>query len=138
MREFNVERSIAAPPERVWKILTDARTLGSGSFGITRIEGEIVKGGQLKLWSSAAPGRAFTLTVAEMVPNRLMVWKGGMPLGLFTGTRTFTLTSRGGGTKFQMREVYEGLMTGLIWKSMPDLGRSFAQFATALASRAEV
>jgi len=137
MREFKVQRSIGATPERVWKTLTDARKLGSGAFGITRIEGEIVKGGKLKLWSSASPGRAFPLTVVEMDPNRSMVWKGGMPLGLFTGTRTFTLTPNGAGTQFQMREVYDGPMTELIWKSMPDLNPSFEQFATALASSAE-
>jgi hypothetical protein len=137
MREFKVERSIGASPERVWRILADARTLGSGAFGITRIDGEIVKGGKLKLWSSASPGRAFPLTVVEMEPNRSMVWKGGMPLGLFTGIRTFTLSPNGGGTQFHMREVYEGPMTELIWKSMPDLNPSFEQFATALKSLAE-
>lgn len=138
MREFKVERSIGASPGRVWKILTDARALGSGAFGIKRLEGEIVKGGKLKLWSSASPGRAFPLTVVEMDQNRSMVWKGGMPLGLFTGTRTFTLTPSGAGTRFQIREVYEGPMTEFIWKSMPDLNPSFEQFARALASSAEV
>ena len=38
-----------------------------------------------------------------------MVWSGGMPLGLFTGTRTFTLTAKGDGTTdFHMQEVYAG------------------------------
>jgi hypothetical protein len=137
MRELKVERHINASPGRVWRILTDTRTLGSGAFGITRIEGDIVKGGKLKLWSSASPGRAFPLTVAEMEPGRSMVWKGGMPLGLFTGTRTFTLSPTSGGTHFRMREAYEGPMTELIWKSMPDLNPSFELFGTALTSLAE-
>jgi hypothetical protein len=34
-----------------------------------------------------------------------MVWVGGMPLGLFKGTRTFTLApGQGGATQFTMRE----------------------------------
>lgn len=137
MREFKVERFIEAAPERVWKVLTDARRLESGPFGITRIEGEIAQGKKLRLWSSVSPGRAFPLTVVEMSPNRSMVWKGGMPLGLFTGTRTFTLSPRSDGTQFLMREVYEGPMTEIIWRSMPDLTPSFEQFVTALTSMAE-
>lgn len=137
MREFNVERSIAAPPERVWDVLTDARKLGSGAFGITRLDGNIVKGGKIKLWSSASPARAFPLRVVELEPYKSMVWRGGMPLGLFTGTRTFALSPANGGTRFRVQEVYEGLMTELIWRSMPDLNPSFEQFAAALASSVE-
>jgi hypothetical protein len=137
MHEFDVQRTIKAPPEKVWKVLVDAGRIADGSFGITRLEGNIAKGERLKLWSTASPNRAFSLTVSEMQPHRAMVWRGGMPFGLFTGTRTFTLSPAGDGTQFRMREVYEGPMTGLIWKSMPDLNPSFRQFADALAAAAE-
>ena len=60
-----------------------------------------------------------------------------MPFGLFTGTRSFALTPEATGTRFVMREVYSGPMTGLIWPSMPDLTPSFEQFAAALADKAE-
>ena len=61
-----------------------------------------------------------------------------MPLGLFKGVRTFTLTPRGDdGTDFKLREEYSGPMLGLIWKSMPDLGPSFDKFARGLKQRAE-
>ena len=60
-----------------------------------------------------------------------------MPLGLFTGTRTFTLVPDGRSTQFRMREFYEGPVAGLIRKSMPDLNPSFIQFADALAATTE-
>ena len=60
-----------------------------------------------------------------------------MPLGLFKGERTFTLTSEGHSTRFTMREEFSGLMLPLIWKSMPDLGPSFQQFADGLKQQAE-
>ena len=44
------------------------------------------------------PGRAFPVTVSQLEPSGRMVWRGGMPLGLFTGTRTLTLTPRSDGT----------------------------------------
>lgn len=61
-----------------------------------------------------------------------------MPLGLFKGVRTFTLSPEDGGrTRFTMREEYTGPLLPLIWRSMPDLGPSFQQFATGLRKQAE-
>jgi hypothetical protein len=65
-----------------------------------------------------------------------MVWSGGMPLGLFKGVPTFRLQPEDGATRFTMREGYSGPMLPLIWRSMPDLGPSFEQFAQGLESRA--
>jgi hypothetical protein len=67
-----------------------------------------------------------------------MVWSGGMPLGLFTGTRTFTLTPRSdGSTEFTMREEFRGLLAPLIGRSIPDLQPAFDAFAAALKREAE-
>jgi hypothetical protein len=137
MHAFEVQRQIAASPEAIWAVLTDARQLESGAFGITRLEGDIVPGGTLKLWSTVAPQRGFPLQVTAMEPYRQMTWRGGMPLGLFRGVRTFSLTRRGAATRFVMREDYSGLLEGLIWPSMPDLNPSFEIFATALAALTE-
>jgi hypothetical protein len=75
--------------------------------------------------------------VAEMVPNERMVWRGGMPLGLFKGERTYTLTPKDGGVAFAMREEFTGLMAPLITKSIPDMQPAFDEFAAALKKRSE-
>jgi hypothetical protein len=36
-----------------------------------------------------------------------------------------------------MREEYSGPLLPMIWKSTPDLGRSFEQFVTGLKTEAE-
>ena len=41
------------------------------------------------------------------------------------------------GPHFTMREAYSGPLLPLIWRSMPDLGPSFRQFASGLKQRAE-
>jgi len=87
--------------------------------------------------SSANPKRAFPVRVTEFVPGERMTWTGGMPLGLFTGVRTYTLKPDGAATRFTMREEYTGAFLPLIWRSMPDLGPSFRQFADGLQQRAE-
>lgn len=137
MRVFEVRRTIAAPPETVWARLTDAQLLVAGGLGIRRLEGAIRAGESLKITSEANPGRAFALQVKEFMPSRRMVWEGGMPLGLFTGTRTFTLTPVAAGTDFQMREEFTGWLAPLIGKSIPDLRPSFEQFAEGLRRLAE-
>ena len=62
-----------------------------------------------------------------------------MPLGLFRGVRTFTLTPSGdGSTTFEMVEVFSGLLEPLISKSIPDMTDSFEEFAESLKRAAEV
>jgi len=60
-----------------------------------------------------------------------------MPLGLFTGERAYTLEDQGPATRFTMREQYTGPLAGLIFKSIPDLGPSFQQFADGLKHQTE-
>ena len=88
--------------------------------------------------SSANPKRAFPVTVTGFSPETSMERSGGMPLGLFRGVRTFTLApTPDGGTAFAVREEYTGPLLRLIWRSMPDLGPSFEQFAQGLKNESE-
>jgi hypothetical protein len=89
--------------------------------------------------STVNPDRTFALKVAELVPSKRMVWSSGMPLGLFRGVRTYSLSRAAGGpgTDFTMAEAYSGPMAGLIVRSIPDLGPSFEAFADALKAAAE-
>jgi hypothetical protein len=53
--------------------------------------------------------------------------------------RTYTLDPGGDGrTAFAMREEFTGPMAPLIFRSMPDLGPSFEQFARGLKEQAEL
>ena len=137
MNSFQTNIDISAPAETVWAVLTQKMPLNPEPYGILRLEGAIKPGERLKLWSEAAPKTAFTLTVASMEAPRTMVWKGGMPLGLFVGTRVFTLTPTPTGCKFEMQERFNGPMAGLITRSIPDLTPSFTKFANTLKAEAE-
>jgi hypothetical protein len=134
---FEVNRTIAASPTQVWRVLTDRECLLSGGFGILRLEGDIALGRSIKLWSEVSPNRAFPLKVSTFDAPRCMVWEGGMPLGLFKGVRRYEITPEGQGSRFHMREDYSGLLKGLIGRSIPDLNPTFDKFATALKRAAE-
>ena len=102
-------RTIAAPPEKVWALITDAANFPAWNSTIVSLEGSIKTGQRISLVSTVSPKRAFKLTVTEMDGPRRMVWADGMPLGLFRGTRTYELDATvDGGTRFQMTEVFTG------------------------------
>ena len=135
--EYESSATIDATPEEIWAILTNAAELSQWDSGVERVEGTIAAGNKIKVFSEANSGRGFAVTVTEFEPGSRMVWRGGMPLGLFTGVRTYTLTPGSGGTEFHMREEYSGPMLGMISRSMPDLQPSFDQFAAGLKAKAE-
>ncbi len=130
MKTVETRRVIHADPMAVWSALTNPARLLAGGLGLLRLEGRIAQGEKIRLESATAPGRVFTLTVAEATAPR-MVWYSGIK-AIFNGTRTFTVTPHPQGTDFHMVEVYKGLMLGLIWRSMPDMQPGFDQFADGL------
>lgn len=138
MTTYSVEETIAATPETVWGLLTDGSRIAAWNTTIVSFEGDIAVGNRIKLVSTVNPKRAFKLNVAEMEAPRRMVWSDGMPLGLFKGVRTFTLSSAGdGSTRFEMVEEYSGLLEPLISRSIPDMTDSFTEFAASLKRAAE-
>lgn len=137
MKSYQVTTLIEASPMAIWAVLTDAARYPEWSSGVERVEGQIAPRARISVYSQVSPGRAFPVTVTELQPGRQMVWSGGMPLGLFKGERTFTLAPEGDSTRFTMREEFSGPLLPLIWKSMPDLGPSFEQFAAGLKQRVE-
>ena len=137
MKHYETSATIDAPPEAVWAVLTDGGGWPAWDSGVTAVEGRIAEGEKVTVRTEVSPGRAFPVTVTALEAPRRMVFTGGMPLGLFRGERTYTLTPSDGGTAFRMREEYTGPLLGLIWKSMPDLQPSFDRFAAGLKRRVE-
>ena len=137
MKSYESTATIAASPDDVWAALVDAANWPTWDSGVEAVEGTLAEGQKVTIRSSAAPGRAFPVTVTAFEPFSRLVFSGGMPLGLFRGERTYTLTPDAAGTVFRMREEYSGPMLPLIWRSMPDLQPSFDRFATGLKQRVE-
>lgn len=138
MKYYSVTTNISADPDTIWGILTDGSSYTQWDSGVEKVEGSIGPTETIKVCSKISPGRAFPVKVTEFTPGQKMTWSGGMPLGLFKGVRTFTLSPEGNGTtNFTMREEFTGPMVPLIWRSMPDLEPTFQQFANGLKQQAE-
>ena len=138
MKVYSVSRTIEATPEAIWALLTDASGYPDWDPGMERLEGNIALGEQIKMYTKLNPGHTFPVKVTVFMPGQKMTWVGGMPMGLFRGERTFTLSPQADNTtEFTMREVFTGLLLPLIGSSIPDLTSSFEQFADGLKSQAE-
>lgn len=138
MKEFSASTLINATPEAVWAILTDAASYPDWDPGMIRLEGTIGLGEKITAYTKISPDRAFPVTVSSMSPNQSMTWTGGMPLGLFKGERTFTLSRQSDGkTQVDVREQFTGLLLPLFGRTIPDLTQSFEDFVNGLKQRAE-
>ena len=104
---------IAAPPERVWRALTDPREL-SAWFQVT-IDGEIRAGNEVWMTSThkGYEGQRFAVEFVELTPPRRMVWRwhpGAVDPAVDYSreartTVTFTLEVAGRGTRLSMAET---------------------------------
>jgi uncharacterized protein YndB with AHSA1/START domain len=131
-----VSTRIAAPAEVVWRRLTDAAGFPAWNSTVTRIDGQIRLSEKLAIQVPAAPGRTFSPRVTAFEDNVRMVWSDGF-FPMFRGTRTFSLVSEEGGTRFLMEEKFEGLMLPMIRGSLPDFGPIFDRYAADLKSACE-
>ena len=137
MKFTETKIEITSKPARVWRTLTTHMPRHPEAYGIIRFDGHIDLRSKIKLWSEVAPDRAFALKVIAFDAPHKMVWRGGMPFGLFVGTRSFAISRTVHGSMFHMREEFTGLFAGPITNSMPDLTPSFTKFANTLKQEAE-
>lgn len=135
--ECSVTTRIAASPERIWAILTNAKDLPRWNPTVTSIDGTIASGERLALKVPTAPDRTFKPRVTTFEPGRTMAWSDGAA-PMFKGVRTWTLVpGKDGTTSVTMHEVFSGLMLPMIKKTLPDFGPVFEQYAAALKREAE-
>jgi hypothetical protein len=138
MRSFATSITIHARPETIWALLTDAAGYPRWNSTVEKIEGQIGAGERVTVYAKATSGRGFPLRVTAFAPPQRMVWTGCMPFGLFTGTRSYTLTPTSeDAVEFAMREEFSGLLAPLIARSIPDLQPTFDAFAADLKRHAE-
>ncbi len=132
MKSFKAGIHIDASPDAVWRVLTDASRWTDWNSTVSRIEGSIAPGAPVTVYPAINPDRAFPVRVSRFDAPRLMVWTGGLPLGLFKGERSYRLSPAPKGVHFAMEETFTGLLSPLITKSIPDMQPVFEEFAAAL------
>ena len=139
MRVYETMVVINAPPERVWQVLTDAAAYHEWNPEIVGVEGQMGLGKRIVARVRLGDGalRRVPMRVSRFeVPSR-MEWLGGLPLRLFVGRRTFTVTPRSGMSEFRLHLEMSGLLSPLISKSVGDRQPEVDSFSAALKRRVE-
>ena len=132
------EALINARSATVWDIITDARNYTVWESGITHVRGELRNGGTIRIRTYAGGDRTFRLRVQQM-PGEVMTWTRGVPLGLLSGVRTFTLKPLGGMTHLRVKEEFTGPLCGLLlWEFVSDTQQAFIDYVNAVRKRAEI
>ena len=131
-RQTSVAIDIAASPETIWKLLTNAETFSSWNSTIVELSGKIAAGEKIVLRSILAPDRKFKLKIKDFEPHTRLTWGDAM------GTRTFILSPKSNGvTRFSMSETIGGPIFPLFAKMIPPFDDSFNQFAADLKKATE-
>lgn len=131
-RRTSITVDIDAEPAIIWTLLTQAAHYPNWNSTVISIEGEIAPGQRIRLKSTLAPTRTFSLKVKEVRTLERLVWGDAM------GTRTYSLHAKGGDTTaFTMDERIGGPLFPLFARMIPSFDQSFEQFAADLKKAAE-
>jgi uncharacterized protein YndB with AHSA1/START domain len=130
---------INAPPERVWEILTDAAGYAEWNPEIVGLEGRMALDERIVARVRLGDGalRRVPMRVTRFETPTRMEWVGGLPLGLFVGRRTFTITPSAGRSEFRLHLAMSGLLSPLIARSVGDRQPEVDSFSAALKKRVE-
>jgi len=80
---IHLERTIPAPPERVYRAWLDpeliARWMNPGVFSVSRVEVDERVGGHYRVWHAESGNElgGFDAQIVELVPNRRLVFRWG-------------------------------------------------------------
>jgi hypothetical protein len=132
---------IAAPPQRVWDILTDFPRYALWNPWIVGVEGDLTPGAALHLKSVHVPGQPPTdglvLLVSAAFPE--MRWEGGHPdREILKGDHLFRCEAAEGGCRFRHVENFTGMSAErLVQDYGARMEANFHRFNRALKAFAE-
>lgn len=109
--ELYTEIQINAPPERVWRLLTDFASYPKWNPFIRRANGKPEKGEKLEVYlQPEGKGMTFRPLVLTVEPGRELRWLGHLLIpGLFDGEHIFIIEPLvAGGVRFIQREIITG------------------------------
>lgn len=140
MKVIDTWIEIAAPPSRVWEVLTDFQSYPEWNPFITSISGSARAGEKLsvRIQPAGKSGMSFKPTVLVADPQRELRWKGKVLVnGLFDGEHHFRLEPMEHGTRFHQGERFTGLLVPLLSGTFHATEQGFEAMNERLKRRAE-
>ena len=142
-REIHAEVVVDAPPEHVWRVLTDLEGHARWNPFMRDVRGEVRPGAALSVRIDLAGrlDRTFAPRIVTVTPLRELTWIGRMVLpGLFDGEHSFFLEPQdeGRGCLLIQHENFSGLLMPLFTPELEAATRQgFEAMNDALKREAE-
>ena len=142
MTSVRTTLTIAAPPERVWRVLTDFPAYPEWNTVIRRLRTEARVGAPVRftIKLEGLPPFPIAANISRCEPGRSFGWRGGAPLvpALAWAEHYLLLEPSGDGTLVDHREDFHGALGLLMRGAMLDrVTRTYDGFNRALKARAE-
>nr|WP_046285426.1 SRPBCC domain-containing protein [Mycobacterium sp. UM_NZ2] len=141
MREICTDIDIAAPPERIWHVLTDFANYGQWNPFFVAVEGRPELGAKLALrtkYSRRLRPAVFEVTVRVVEEPLALMWGGGLGIrGIADGEHGFDLVGDDGVTHVRHYERLSGLIIPLAGRLIRRLERHYRELNDALKDRVE-
>lgn len=139
---LQTEMAIAAPPERVWQVLTDTGEYPQWNPVMVKMTGRLQAGNTIALENRTRDGQSMTFrpTILKAEANTELRWLGRLWVpGVFDGEHFFILTPTGDGkTLLQHGETFRGVLVPFVrgWLT-GTIQADFHRINIALKARAE-
>lgn len=136
--DIHTDIEIEASAERVWTTLTDNAALSSWNPVLTKLEGPLVVGEQLRIRIESGRLRLpLTVRVTKAQENRALEWAGGLP-GVFRARHGFAIEPMGDArVRFVHYEHFSGVAVRLLRRILAGIGRDYERMNEALKDQAE-
>jgi hypothetical protein len=132
--------TIQAPPDTVWRVLTDTDAYGRWNPFITEFVGPLRVGQRVAVTIHAGKKvRTFRPTVVAVEAQNLIRWRGRLgPPGIFDGDHQLKLEpTADGGTRFTQGETFSGVLIPFMHGVLRDTAAGFQAMNEALRVRSE-
>ena len=123
MKEIQTEVDIAAPPAKVWSILTDISKWQEWSPVINKSTGTATLGSKLDITmigkTEGTDGPRYYPEITKLDEAKALEWKATMMAGfLMTNGKVLELEATDAGTRLIHKETFSGMMVPMMWKQM--------------------
>ena len=124
MREIRTEIEIAAPPTKVWSILTDFDNWKNWNPIVIQASGVAALGSELSVAMRGKDGKdgpKYMPVVTIFQAPKSFRWRAKMMAEfLFTNDKVFELEETGSGTRLIHKELFRGMLVPLFWSKLDE------------------
>ncbi len=132
MREIRTEIEIAAPPIKVWSILTDFDNWKNWNPIVNQASGVASLGAELSVTMRGDDGKdgpKYRPIITNFEEPKYFRWRGKMMAEfLFTNDKVFELEETSSGTRLIHKELFSGMLVPMFWskfdKGVPPMLKS--------------